>query len=124
MYCTNQPILRDFNSFLDYISQSKSLELTKDKGCLRSADLLQLNDLMHVRVGNITPKSKQQAFSLLNTFFYIARSAQLFLVNQDPKTKKTVLTVNGDRIALYDAMSDDEGYFSLLEGFWSFVDWD
>jgi hypothetical protein len=124
MYCTNQPILRDFNSFLDYISQSKSLELTKDKGCLRSADLLQLNDLMHVRVGNITPKSKQQAFSLLNTFFYIARSAQLFLVNQDPKTKKTVLTVNGDRIALYDAMSDDERYFSLLEGFWSFVDWD
>ena len=121
MHFTAQPILRDFDQFLDYLGQPGQIELTKDKGYLRTADLHRLNDRMHFRLAIFNPKSQQPAFPLLNTFLHIARTAQLFWVKRD---KKCLLSVAEDRVRQYDALSADEKYFFLLESFWCFVDWD
>lgn len=124
MYYSAQPILRDFDTFLDYLSQSDKLELTKDKACLRTADLFALNERMHHQVAFPNPKAKQPAFSVLNTFFYVARAAELFLVQQDTQARKCTLSIQKSRVLEYRAMTPDEQYFFLLEGFWCFVNWD
>jgi len=124
MYFSNQPILRDFDRFLDYLGKSAKLELTKDKGYLRSADLLALNEQMHFRLSVFNPKSQQPAFALLNTFFHIVRVSQLALVKKDVLAKQSTLSISEDRVRQYDALSDDEKYFFLLESFWCFVNWE
>lgn len=124
MYYSAQPILRDFDTFLDYLGQSDKLELTKDKACLRTADLFALNERMHHQAAFLNPKAKQSAFSVLNTFFYIARAAELFLVQQDTQARKCTLSIQKSRVLEYRAMTPDEQYFFLLEGFWCFVNWD
>jgi len=125
MYFKSQPnILRDFDTFLDYFSQFEQLALTKDKGYLRNADLVKINDGMHNRATYMSPKSQQPVFSLINTFFHIANTAHLFFIKKNTINRTCFLSVNKARIRLYDAMNDDEKYFFLLETFWCYVDWD
>lgn len=84
MYFITPPvILRDFDKFLGILGQSSRLELTKGKGELRNAERLRLNDAMHFRLEIVNPKSKQLSFSLLNTFFHIARTAEFFQIKRD-----------------------------------------
>jgi hypothetical protein len=125
MFFQTQPlILSDFKRFIDYLTQAKRLELTKEKGYLRTADLLQLNALMHFRQEHINPKAQQVAFSLLNTFFHIGRSAQLYMARREGNSKPLLLTTNPERIQKYQEMNYDEQYFFLLETFWCYVNWD
>ncbi|MEI6409768.1 MAG: hypothetical protein WCR52_10320 [Bacteroidota bacterium] len=123
MVFQNALILRDFGRFLDYIDQLGPLELTKGKSLLRSVDLIRLNEQMHFRSEFVNPKSTQNAYALLNTFFHIGRIAQLFWVKKTAKDSK-ILVTNPDRVVLYDALNDDEKYFFLLESFWCYVNWD
>jgi hypothetical protein len=123
MIFQNAPILRDFGRFLDYIAQLSPLELTKGKSLLRSVDLIRLNEQMHFRSEFVNPKSTQNAYALLNTFFHIGRIAQLFWIKKTAKDSK-ILVTNPDRVVLYDALNDDEKYFFLLESFWCYVNWD
>lgn len=124
MIFSDQSIRRDFDKFIEYLNQPKGIELTKDRGNMRTADLLALNERMHHRLEIFNPKAKQMSFSVLNTFFYIARTAQLFLVKKDVAGRKCWLEIQKDRVRQYDALTDDEQYFFLLETFWCFMDWD
>ncbi len=40
MNINEQPILSDFNCFLDYVVQNPTLNLTKDRAVLHSKDLI------------------------------------------------------------------------------------
>lgn len=122
MYFSDQPILSDFRTFLDYIEQKGGLELTKDKNVLRSADLLTLNELFYNKALHVNNKSKQVAFTTINTFFYIARISELTIIQQIKQ--KFYLVTKKDRVLQFDALSDDEQYFFLLESFWCYENWD
>ncbi len=118
-----QPILRDFSRFLTFLGQSGSLELTRDKGLLRSADLQQLNEQMHWKARMNGPKSQQPAYAVLNLFFHIARAAGLAAVSRNQVARKNSLSLVQARVGEYRGLTPDEQYFFLLESFWCYLDW-
>jgi hypothetical protein len=122
MYFENYPILTDFTRFIDYVGKSNGLEITREKKELRNTDLVKLNDLMHFRMGIVYPKAKQISFYLLNTFFYIGVTSDLFQIVS--RNNKNTLLVYAERVKQYFTLSDDEKYFFLLESFWCYVPWD
>lgn len=124
MNISQLPILSDFNRFLDYIAQKPVLELTKDKGVLRSKDLIAINDLLEIKAPKVTPKSQQPAFSLINTFFHIGVASKMLNVQKNATNRTAFLHINPARIQKYDAMNDLDKYFFLFESFWCYVDWD
>jgi Plasmid pRiA4b ORF-3-like protein len=125
LHFSEQPILKDFDRFMTFLCDRPSLELTKEKGLLKGPDLLTLNEQMtSFQSQLVTNKSAQLAFSLLNTFFFIAQTAELFYVKKNEKNSKNELFIKEDRIRVYDSMTDDEKYITLLEAFWCYLDWD
>jgi hypothetical protein len=124
MNINEQPILSDFNRFLDYVVQNPSLNLTKDKCVLRNKDLMAINDRLHFKSPMVTPKSQQKAFAVISTFFYIATASQLVFVKENIDKGVVELLVNEAKIREYDALTDAEKYFALLEAFWCYIDWD
>jgi hypothetical protein len=125
MNFSNHPILKDFNVFLNYLQARPKLSLTVEKGVLKNVDLAALNREMSSFTSHwIQPKSNQPAFTLLNTFFYIAEVAELISAQENPKNGKKELFFNPNRLNTYQELTDDEKYFFLLETFWCFMDWD
>lgn len=124
MYFSEQPILKDFELFLRYVRHKQPLLLTSTKRCLRTADLLEINNKMSTPTRFVNSKSQQIAFNLLNAFFHIAKSAELFKVVSDSRKSSNNITLqlNETRIAHYDALNPDEQYFFLLEGFLQYLD--
>lgn len=121
MYFSDQPIIEDFNRFLAYLRQAGAVELTKGKALLRAADLEALNAQMHDPVVLKKNKPTQQDFILLNTFFHIGACADLWWPQRAGKDKFR-LTLNTERIVIYDSMTDDERYGFLLQAFWCYLD--
>jgi hypothetical protein len=121
----NHPIIKDFNLFLDYLQSKPPLSLTTDKGVLKHVDLAALNRQMSSFTSHwIQPKSNQNVFTLLNTFFYIAEVSELIYAQENPKNGKKELAFHPNRLKAYQELTQDEKYFFLLETFWCFVDWD
>jgi hypothetical protein len=99
--------------------------LTNDKVVLKGGDSLAINEQMtSFQTTFVTSRHPQRAYSLVNTFFYIAKTAGLFVVNTHPKNGKQMLSIQEERVRAYDALTDDEKYFFLLETFWCHIDWD
>ncbi len=122
MYFTNALIIKDFQIFIDHLATRK-VSLTASKNVLKSSDLLVLNEkMLSFQTKFVTNKTKQEQMSLLNTFFYIAKSANLFI--PAASKKEFVFQPNEVKITEYEELSDDAKYFFLLEAFWSFMDWD
>jgi Plasmid pRiA4b ORF-3-like protein len=121
MYFDKQPIIQDFNRFVDYISDKTSLELTKTGANLRAVDLLALNERMHQPVLIEKNKPKQRDFVLLTTLYYIGLAAELWWIRRDPKGAFH-LVPQPERISIYDRMTDDERYGFLLQTFWCYFD--
>jgi hypothetical protein len=124
MNISEQLILSDFNRFLDYVVQNPSLNLTKDKCVLRSKDLMAINDRLHFKAPMVTPKSQQKAYGVISAFFYISTASQIVFVKENIDKGVVELLVNEAKIREYDALTDAEKYFSLLEAFWCYIDWD
>ena len=122
MYFTNALIVEDFQIFIDYLA-TRNVSLTASKNVLKSSDLLILNEKMSsFQTKFVTNKTKQEQMGLINTFFYIAKSANLFILAVSKK--EVVFQPNEAKIKEYEELSDDAKYFFLLEAFWSFIDWD
>jgi Plasmid pRiA4b ORF-3-like protein len=121
---SNRPILNDFNRFLDYLVQHPNISLTKDKGVLTTKDLMAIDNALHFKALMVTPKSQMKAYSVITTFFYAASAAQMILVKKDTAKRTASLSIHPNRIQQYDALNDVEKYFSLLESFWCYVNWD
>ncbi len=125
MYFQNHPILKDFHLFLNYLQARPKLPLTIEKGVLKHVDLAALNRQMSSFTSLwIQPKTNQNGFTLLNTFFYIAEVAELITPQENPKNGKKELIFHPKRLNEYAALTHDEKYFFLLETFWCFMDWD
>lgn len=123
-YFHNHQIIKDFDRFLTYICERPALQLTNDRAMLKGPDLIALNELMtSFKTELVTNKSNQRTFSLLNTFFFIAQESGLIYTIKNDKNNVSHLKVSEERIRNYDAMSDNEKYMALLEGFWCWIDW-
>lgn len=122
MYFEDQPIIRDFNQFLDYLESTAPVLLTKRMKRLRAADLLVLDDKMTspLELGKNRPAQKD--FVYLNFFFHVGLVAELFTIQQG--NKGAVLNVRPERIQLYQALSADEHYGFLLQSLWCYFDWE
>ncbi|MEM8526809.1 MAG: plasmid pRiA4b ORF-3 family protein [Bacteroidota bacterium] len=123
MLIIEQPILQDFQIFLDYFSTEKGIELTKTKRVLRNADLSKLNEKLHYETPCVNSRNQQTVFSTINTFFYIARVSEL---TQIKKAKsKFFLLSNASKVKQFkQSLNKAEQYFFLLESFWCYVDWE
>ncbi len=125
LYFSDQLILTDFDRFITYLCEHPALPVTNDKAVLKGVDLVAINERMKsYQTTFISAKFQQRSFSLLNTFFYIAKLGNFFEINTNPKNGKNTLLVKENSIKAYDALSDDEKYFFLLETFWCYLDWD
>ncbi len=125
LHFSEQPILKDFDRFITYLCEHPALPLTNDKVVLKGGDSLAINEQMtSFKTAFVTTRHPQRAYSLVNTFFYIAKISYLFVVNTHPKNGKQMLTIHEERIRAYDALTDDEKYFFLLEAFWCHIDWE
>ncbi|MEN0047208.1 MAG: hypothetical protein AAF806_09135 [Bacteroidota bacterium] len=123
MSIAEQPILQDFQIFLDYIGTEKGIELTKTKRVLRNADLSKLNEKLHYKTPFVTSRNQQAVFSTINTFFYIAKVSELAKIKKEKN--KFFLLPNASKVKQFKQLfSKAEQYFFLLESFWCYVDWE
>lgn len=125
MNFSNQLILKDFDTFIDYINERNSLVLTGEKEVMKSKDVFLLNQKMESFQTKFTSeKNHQNIFVLLNSFFFIAEKAHIIFKKTDVKKGESTLHLNIERASLYDALNDNEKYFFLLDCFWTYIDWD
>lgn len=124
MDLSNQLILKDFDTFLDFLNENAPLELTNEKGLLKSKYLLPLNEKMQsFQTKFVTDKHKQDVFTLINTFFFVAEKAQIVL-KKVGKKYETSLHLNIEKAKLYDKLTDNEKYIFLLDAFWNHISWE
>ena len=125
LHFSEQPILKDFDRFITYLCEHPALPLTNDKVVLKGGDSRAINEQMtSFQTTFVTARHPQRAYSLVNTFFYIAKTADLFVVNTSVKNGKNTVGISEARVRAYDALTDDEKYFFLLEAFWCHIDWE
>jgi hypothetical protein len=125
LHFSDQLILTDFDRFITYLCEHPALPVTNDKAVLKGTDLVAINErMMSFQTTFISAKFQQRSFSLLNTFFYIAKLGNFFEINTNQKNGKNTLIIKEKSIKAYDSLSDDEKYFFLLETFWCYLDWD
>ncbi|MEM0994942.1 MAG: hypothetical protein AAGI49_18060, partial [Bacteroidota bacterium] len=122
MTVADQAIIKDFETFLNYISQEQGILLTKSKQVLRNADLMYLNEQMHFKSQGVHKKSQQLAFNLLSIFFHIAKVSELASIKREKS--KYLLFPNATKITTFQTWTKTEQYFFLLESFWCYLDWD
>jgi Plasmid pRiA4b ORF-3-like protein len=125
LHFSDQLILTDFDRFITYLCEHPALPVTNDKAVLKGADLVAINErMMSYQTTFISAKFQQRSFSLLNTFFYIAKLGNFFDINTNQKNGKNTLVVKEKSIKAYDLLGDDEKFFFLLETFWRYLDWE
>jgi hypothetical protein len=113
------PLVRDFQSFLDYVAANKPY-LTP-KGYISGKDLFEINKGMTYPIGDTTVRSRQQLYPQLHLFFHLAQAGRL-IQKASGKADKTVLQLS-DRATDYSELTPTEKYFFLLETLWVDTNW-
>jgi len=113
-------MIRDFITFTTYVENHEVL-LTKSNRWLSRKDLYAINALMTEPEQEVMPYSDQNAYPLLNLFYYLSLASKLFQTVPRPNSKQSLLPT--DRLALFNSLKPAEQYVSLLESFWVHVDW-
>ena len=113
------PLIRDFQSFLDYITAN--IPYLTPKGYISGKDLFEINKGMSHPIGDTTVRSGQQLYPQLHLFFHLAQAGRL--IQKAPgKEDKTVLQLS-DQATDYSKLTPTEKYFFLLETFWVDTNW-
>ena len=113
------PLIRDFQSFLDYV-EAKKPGLTP-KGFISGKDLFEMNQRMTHPLEGTTARTGQEYYPQLHLFFHLAQAGRLTQKVQG-KGAKTILQVS-DRAEKYTELTATEKYFFLLETFWVDINW-
>jgi hypothetical protein len=113
------PLVRDFQSFLDYVAANKPY-LTP-KGYISGKDLFEINKGMTYPIGDTTVRSGQQLYPQLHLFFHLAQAGRL-IQKASGKVDKTVLQLS-DRATDYSELTPTEKYVFLLETLWVDTNW-
>lgn len=113
-------IVEDFNIFTDYI-RNNEIVLTHKKQNLKQKTLFAVNKLMNVEEENITPHSNQLSYSLLNLFYHLGLTGELFGKITESGQIRLDIT---DNFRAYQQLTDYEKYFFLLKVLWVDADWD
>jgi hypothetical protein len=105
------PILRDFHFFLGTLSDNPS-PLTPSLNLARKT-LFFLNGKMSWQAAEVTEKSDQPLYPLLNLFYHLSLESDLFRLNAEAKTP--FFEPNLEKIRQFRAMPPAAQYFFLLE---------
>jgi hypothetical protein len=124
MYFSNQLILKDFDTFLNYIS-TNNIALTNDRMEMKAVDLLKINEkMLSFQTRFVYEKNQMGTYNLLSAFFYISKEALLLFVKVNEKGNKKFAEINPERVTAYHNLTADEQYFFLLDAFWCYIDFD
>ena len=113
------PLVRDFQSFLDYVGESPPY-LTP-RGYISGRDLFEMNKRMAHPLSNTTVRTGQEFYPQLHLFFHLAQAGRLIQKSQ-ARGDKSVLQLS-DRSAEYLDLTATEKYFFLLETLWVDTNW-
>ena len=69
------PLIRDFQSFLDYIGTNKLY--STPKGYISGKDLFEINKRMTHPLGDTTVRTGQEFYPQLHLFFHLAQAGRL-----------------------------------------------
>ena len=115
------PIVRDFNTFVNYIEDTPFAIGTK-AGNIPYRQLVELNEIMSSPNTDNTPRTSQRFYPRLHLFYNLALAGNLF--HRVPGGSSIVLEPT-DRLYEFRALSGAGQYFFLLETLWvdcSFVE--
>jgi len=113
------PLIRDFQSFLDYVEAEKPY-LTP-KGYICGKGLFEMNQRMAHPLDGITVRSGQEFYPQLHLFFHLAQAGRL-IQKESGKGNKVILQLSS-RAKEYGKLNPTEKYFFLLESLWVDVKW-
>jgi len=113
------PLIRDFQSFLDYIAAVKPY-LTP-KGYIGGRALFEMNQRMVHPLDGVTVRTGQEFYPQLHLFFHLAQAGRL-IQKESGKGNKAILQLSG-RAEDYCKLTATEKYFFLLETLWVDVKW-
>ncbi|RWZ54666.1 hypothetical protein EQV77_13525 [Halobacillus fulvus] len=108
-------LVEDFDFFLHYL-QNESVKTTKKKGYIQRKHCFRMNEQLNVKQEEVTEKSDQFYYPRLHLFYHIVLASGLV------ERKGNSLKVQS-RVDEYEALTDVEKFFFLLETFWVNVDW-
>ena len=104
------PIVRDFNTFVNYIAGS-SFALGKG-GNMPFKHLVALNEMMSTPNRENTPRTPQQYYPRLHLFYHLSLAGSLL---QKAQSGSSVVLEPAERLADFRSLSDAAKYFFLLE---------
>jgi len=114
------PIVRDFGLYTESLCNNRT-PLTPKNQYLAKKHLYQINQLMKTFVTDDNPNLDQPSYPLLNLFYHLALSGQLFRKVQSKGGRFELQPT--ERYRSYQSLTPAEKYFSLLETLWIDVDW-
>lgn len=114
-------ILEDFHKYLNYITSHK-LKLTRASGHFTKKDLQAI--CAHLEDGAAThdPKLTQTGYPLINLFYHLSITLDFIRVNRTPSTAEAL--IQKERINQFSALTETEQYVTLLQAFWTEIDWE
>jgi len=112
-------LVDDFDAFINYLIKQDVILTLKSQN-FKQKDLYAMNELMVVPEQDVTPKSNQGSYPLLNLFYHLALRGKLFSFAGSSGQLKLV---PDERLSMFQQLTDYEKYFFLLETLWIDADW-
>ncbi|TYS40761.1 plasmid pRiA4b ORF-3 family protein [Bacillus infantis] len=114
-------ILEDFHKYLNYITSHK-LKLTRASGYFTKKDLQAICAHLEDSAAKTDPKLTQTGYPLINLFYHLSITLDFMRVNRTPSTAKAL--IQKERINQFSALTETEQYVTLLQAFWTEIDWE
>jgi hypothetical protein len=114
-------ILKDFQIYLNYLNSHK-IKLTRANGYFTKKDLQVMYAQMEEGKAKVDPKSTQTGYPILNLFYHLSIELGFIKVIHTPHAAKAM--INMERIGQFTALTDTEQYVTLLQAFWTEIDWE
>lgn len=111
---------KDFITFLNYIA-SKGIKLTKTRGYITRKDLQAIYVQLSPHKPAILEKANQDDVPYVHLLYYIAM--ELRLIRKVTSKSISRLMIDEERVTAFKELKEAEKYVTLLEAFWTKVDW-
>lgn len=115
-------IVDDFDKFIKYLTEN-ICELSPKNEHFSFKVLCELNKQMYYKSLNLTPKSPQNFYVLINLFYKIAVVSGLFQKTSKTLSGSKIIFKPTEKLDAYRRLTYTEKYFFLLETFWVDIEW-
>lgn len=109
-------VLKDFQTFLSYISEKNGMKLTKANSFIMRRDLLALNEVMS-EPEKLKKTVNQPGSKTMRLFYNMGRTLNLFIVNSKNTLKIT------PRMEIFNKLSPRGQFAILFDAMWNKTRW-